>query len=392
MPLTVWQLDPASLSPYYNIAVCDALAQAGCTVRYFTTPFIYDTSLRPPDSFETEYAYFKGLNHPFLRSRPRLRRVFRGVMYPFGHLAVLRQARRHRPDVVHVQWSRLPALDALFIRQIQRLGIPVVHTVHDVVPLFAPDSRPDALGKIYRTADRLILHTQANVTDFLKLYPEIDPARIAVVPLIESANIDIPAGMNQAAARAYLNLPADKTIILFFGALRYYKGIDVLLDAFQKVSPELPAGYLLVAGNVDPLEQSRLPALQKIHHPNIRLDLGFVSGGDVWAYHMAADVIVLPYRHIYQSAALITGMGYGRAVIVSDVGGMPETLDGNGWVVPVEDVDALAAALVEAVSDMSRLAAMGERSRQIIAERHAGAVVADALMAVYRDLVGGDVE
>jgi glycosyltransferase involved in cell wall biosynthesis len=388
MTLTVWQLDPANLSPYYSLAVCDALAQAGCTVRYITTPFIYDQNMTIPDSFQTEYVYFKGITHPKLLHYPRIRRGLRALSYPLGHWGTLRRIKRERPDVVHIQWSRLPSMDIRLVRGIQELGIPVVHTVHDVVPLYAAESGTDRLGNIYRTVDKLIVHTQTNVTDLLAVYPDINRERIAVVPHLEIANHNTPPHASKSTARQHLGLAMDAPVFLFFGSIRSYKGVDILIEAFQKASQARPDLQLVIAGKADPLEKAKLPALDALQSlPNVRLDEGFIPDADLWAYYMAADVLVYPYRHIYQSGALIAGMGYDRAVIVTDVGGMPETVDGNGWIVPPEDVDALAGAMVEAASDMPRLEQMGRRSRGIINQQCAGPVVARQFIDVYQSLL-----
>jgi glycosyltransferase involved in cell wall biosynthesis len=114
---------------------------------------------------------------------------------------------------------------------------------------------------------------------------------------------------------------------------------------------------------------------------------GYVPYGDVWLYHRSADLAVLPYRAITQSAALITCMDFGLPVIVTAVGGLPESIDGNGWVVPPEDADALAVTLLDALSDEGRLEQMGQRSQVLIAERHAGPAVARQIMAIYRELM-----
>ncbi len=388
-PLTIWQIDPAQLTPYYDAATCEALAQAGCQVRYITSRFLYDDTMPRPEHYQTNQIYFRGLDNPRLLKYPRLRRVLRGISYPLGHWHVLQDARRLKPDVVHIQWSRLPRFDVWLIRQLKALGISVVHTVHDVVPLFALESSTDPLRKIYEEADRLILHTQANVDDFLKVYPGFSKDRMRIVPLIEFDKTDHRGKADKMQARQQLGLPLEVPIVLFFGSIRYYKGVDVLLDAFKRAVATRPDLHLVIAGKADPLERAKIPALDQITRlANVHLYEGFIPHDDLWAYYTAADVVVHPYRHIYQSAALITAMSFGRAVIVTDVGGMPETVDGNGWIVPSENPAALAEVMLEAVLDIKRLDVMGQRSRQLIEDRHSGEVVANRLIAIYQELVG----
>jgi glycosyltransferase involved in cell wall biosynthesis len=386
--LKVWQLDPAQITPFYNIAVCDALHEEGCSVQYFTSEYLYDRFSAESLRVEKKFIYFRGLNRQWLLRYPRLRRLLRGISYPVGHLNFLGMVRHSRPDIVHIQWSRIPKFDLWLIKQIQTLGIPVVHTVHDVVPMFAAGKGAKPFEKIYSTVDHLIVHTEANRRDFLTAYPLVPSNKLTVVPLIEFQDNRIPDYVTQREARQLLKLPLDAFILGFFGSIRYYKGLDVLLSAFERARTIYPDLHLIISGKMDPLEREKLPTIESINlMPNVHLFEGYIPSSDVWLYHLAPDVFVLPYRHIYQSAALITAMGYGCPIVATSVGGIPETIDGNGWVVPPENAEELAKVILEIVSNRSQLARMSERSRELVRERHSKALVAQALLNVYRKLL-----
>lgn len=385
--MKVWVLDPAQLTPYYNIALCDALAQAGCDVRYIASRYLYDDQLPFTGRFQTDYAYFRGLYHPWLTRLPHLRRALRAAVYPLGHWQTLRQLRRTPPDVLHVQWSRVPRLDRRLIQQARAAGVPVVHTVHDVVPLYAPEADAGPLHAVYQAVDRVIVHTEANRDTFRRAYPAVDPARIAVVPHISTPYTALPADASRAQARARLGLPTDALVFLFFGSVRVYKGFDTLLAAFARAAAARPDIHLLAAGRPETQADADLLAAAGAQE-RVHVVSGYIPYGDVWLYHYAADAAVLPYRAITQSGALITCMAFGLPLIVTAVGGLPESLDGNGWVVPPEDSEALAAALLDAAADQQRLRQMGLRSAALIAERYAGPAVARQTLAVYRAAVG----
>lgn len=387
-PLKVWQLDPAQITPYYNIAVCDALAEAGCSVRYFTSQFLYDTELPESQHVKKEQIYFRGLERKWLLRYPRLRRVLRGLSYPIGHLQLLLKVRDERPDIVHFQWSRVPNFDLWLIRRIQALAIPVIHTVHDVVPLYAASSGTSPLKTVYETVDGLVVHTEANKSDFLRAYPNISSDRVHIIPLIEYTETELPRDASKAQARALLGIPADVPLVGFFGSIKHYKGLDILVDAFYRVIERRPDTHLLVGGKIDALDQGRVPSLESLLKvPNAHIFEGYLPTSTVWMYFLAPDILVLPYRHIYQSAALITAMGYGCPIIGTDVGGLPETVDGNGWIIPSENPVILADTIIEALSDPSRLERMSQRSREIINERHSKPVVAERLVGVYRSVL-----
>lgn len=381
--MRVWQLDPANLTPYYNLAVCEALAQAGAEVTYFTSRFLYDT-LPESSAFRTEYLYFRGVSQLWLKNAPRLRQALRGLTYPLGHWELIQRARLQPPDVLHIQWSRLPRFDHWLIRAIQRLRIPVVHTVHDVVPLFDASLR-HTLGCVYQAVDALIVHAEANRRELLATYPMLSQSRVTLLPMIAFADPALPPNPTPALARQQLNLPLDVPIVGFFGVVKPYKGLDVLAAAWPRVQAALPQAYLLIAGKPDgPQEADLLAQLKAL--PQVRVADMFIPQPQVWQYHMACDVMVFPYRGITQSAALLSAMGYSLPVIVTEVGGLPELVDGNGWVIPVGDADVLAQSILAALSDRDALQRMGMRSYEIVQERHSGLAVAARLIALYQQL------
>jgi glycosyltransferase involved in cell wall biosynthesis len=385
MPFEVWQLDPAQTTIYYNTALCNALAKAGCHVHYWTSPFLYEPE--PPFSGDVtaNYAYCLFLDNRLLRRYRLLRRAVRAVSYPIGHWQVLRQAQLTPPDILHIQWSRWPALDIWLIQQMHNLHIPVVYTVHDVVPLFAQKSRR-VYETIYKTADSLIVHTHANRAAFLQQFPQLPPERLHLIPLIEVEPSTTPNNASRLTARYMLNLPEDASVLLFFGTIRHYKGLSTLAAAFEIAGHKCPNLWLVVAGQPETRQESEL--LERLKAiSNVIIHSAFVSSAEVWKYHFAADIAVFPYHQIYQSGALISAMGFGCPVIVSDVGGLPETVDGNGWIVPANNAQKLAEIILEAVSNRARLALMSQRSRDLVMHRHGAARVAKATLAVYQTLV-----
>jgi D-inositol-3-phosphate glycosyltransferase len=378
-------LDPAQLTPYYNIALCDALALAGCNVRYITSDYLYDGNLPFTSNFTTDYQYFRGLNNPRLINYPRLRRLLRGISYPFNHWQLLRQLRVNPPDVLHIQWSRMPRVDHWLIQQVRAAGVPVIHTIHDVIPLYAPDANTKPLQTVYEEADRIILHTEANRGDFLQTYPTVDLNRIVVIPLISTPNTALPTNATRPIARTRLSLPHDAPVFVFFGSVRHYKGVDTLLTAFAQAVASHPNLHLVIAGKPDTEEDNQL--LERARsQSNVHVYSGYIPYEEVWQYYIAADVMVLPYRAITQSAALISSMEFGRAVIVTDVGGLPETVAGNGWIVPPEDANALATVILDAASDLERVRKMGERSSTLIQQKYTGSAVAQATLELYKQL------
>jgi glycosyltransferase involved in cell wall biosynthesis len=384
--LKVWQFDPAQMTPYYNLSLCEALANAGCAVRYITSKFLYDPKLFASGHFAVDHHYFRLLDSPSWLERPRLRRLLRGISYPLEHRLLISKLRADPPDVFHMQWSRLPRVDRWLMDHVRALGIPIVFTVHEVIPLFADDDARASLAEAYRRADALIFHAEANRAEFVETYPDLPSDRLtAVIPHLALNNVVYPLDATRQRAREQLRLPPDAPAFLFFGSLRPYKGVDILVEAFARALKERPDLRLLLVGNPnDPSEIPDLSALGDLENVYSRLE--YVPLDEMWLYHLAADVVVFPYRRVYQSGALLTAMGFGRAVIVSNVGGMAETVEGNGWIVPPEDPRRLARAILEAAADPARVQRMGERSLELVRQRHDPLLIAEQTISVYRAL------
>jgi len=381
MSLTVWQIDAVHLTPYYDMAVCNALAQAGYTVRFITSRFLYERDLLQSKSYRTDYLYFHGLNQPCLLRFPLLRRTLRTLSYPLGHHQLLMHLDVNPPDVVHFQWSRIPQLDIHLIARLRKLGIPIVHTVHDVTPLF-DHAYTAKLVNLYSLADRLIVHTETNRRALLELYPILHTERIRVVPHIALKNS--PGNTDCVAARQILGIPVDAPVLLFLGTIRPYKGLDTLVEAYFQARRTRPDLWLIVAGLPESSRDAeRLTRLSG----QIIVNMTYLTTDQVGVYHAAADLAVFPYRQISQSGALITAMGYGLPVIVSAVGGLPETVDMNGWVVPPDDPPALARTVIEAFRNRTCLQQMGQRSLQLIDECHSPSLVARETIHIYKEIV-----
>jgi glycosyltransferase involved in cell wall biosynthesis len=386
--MKIWQVDPVSLTPYYDLSLCAALAEAGHGVRFISSRYLYDPSLHYPDSITTDLSYFRALNYPALAKWSALRKGLRGVLYPLGHLELLNALKRHRPDVVHMQWSRFPRFDRALIRAVRAMGIPVVHTIHDVEPLFTHGLLAGDLRLVYGgdNIDGFIVHTEENRQRLLTHYPDIAAHTVHVIPLIVSRIGDESQIGTRQDARAALQADLDTFIVLFFGNIKAYKGLDVLLQSVPEFLAAHPRTELWIAGRAEnDADRQRLE--EAASHNQIRVVADYIPSEAVWMYHRAADVVVFPYHQISQSAALATALSYDCAVIVSDVGGLPDLVQGNGWIIRPGDPKALTAALFEAAGDPERLEAMRRRSKALLDEQFSPQAIARQHIALYEKVI-----
>jgi glycosyltransferase involved in cell wall biosynthesis len=389
-PLDVWILDPANLTPFYSIALGQSIAALGSRVRFVTSRFSYDPDLAVPPEIAVDFHYFAGAAW-WDRFGSMSRKLYRAARYPFDHRRLLQRIDRGeggKPDVVHLQWSRLPIFDRLLVSRLKQAGVKVVHTVHDVEPLYEGAADMSGLGRVYESCDALIVHTEANRRDLLERYPAIDVRRVFVVPHGPLQADACPAGGDRSKARAALGIADDARVALNFGSIKPYKGLDLLVAAMPAVAQRIPEAFLLLAGR--PARPADAPDLSVLKSRGIghRADFEFIANKDAWLYYTAADVVVLPYRNITQSGVLLSSMAFGKPAVVTAVGGLPEVIrpGKTGWVVPAENVPALAEAVSEALSDPARCESMGQAAREDALERFSWEAIGRETVRIYQSL------
>jgi glycosyltransferase involved in cell wall biosynthesis len=140
--------------------------------------------------------------------------------------------------------------------------------------------------------------------------------RISVIahgPLLRSE----PNASAGSSARERLGVADDACLVLWQGILRPYKGVDFLLDVWRRVSDK-SARLAIIGGGDEAIEREIREKVRALNlAESVRLDLRFVSVEELQDYHAAADVLVYPYREVTTSGALMTGIGYGKAVLAS---------------------------------------------------------------------------
>ena len=170
----------------------------------------------------------------------------------------------------------------------------------------------------------------------------------------------------------------DRPVVLFFGLLRPYKGIDVLLEAWRGVEAD---AELWIVG----MPRMDVGPLRRAADPRVRFVPRFVSDPEIAAYFRRADVVVLPYRETEASGVLYTALAFGKAMVLSDVGGFAEV--GVGRLVPPSDPAALSSALTELLSSESERRQLGDAALAAAHDRYSWQGVAALHLDLYRRLV-----
>ncbi len=360
---------------YYDFGLCGGLAEAGVEVTLYTSD---ETSPSKASAYAVAFPYRRiyGKDPSWLR----------GLRYVSGSIRALADARLQRMRIAHFHFFHVGPLELFNVTLAKLLGLKVVITAHDVQSFVENLSVPWMVERAYRTADRIIAQSKVSAEE-LKTILDGDADKIDVIPHGNYLHVigEVPS---RGEARTRLGLPVTGRVLLFFGQIKEVKGLDVLLQAMPRVAQAYPDATLLIAGKEWKDNFGRYERMME--------DLGikgscvshirYIPDAEVPHYYAAADVVVLPYRRIYQSGVLLMAMSYAKATVVSDLAGMTEVVtDGvEGYSFPAGDAEALADKLVGALSDPEGLRLVGERARVRARERHDWGEVGRATAACYR--------
>lgn len=354
-------LDLPAYTPPYDHSLAAALARRGHDVTLLTSPFAFGDAPEP-DGYRQEEVLFHLSGRLRGAARSRVRRGLKALEYLPGIALLRRRLGALKPDVVHVQWLALPERDLRWLRRLH----PSVFTAHDL--LGRRGERSAAVWKrVFASVDRVVVHSRRGLE-------QLSAAGVTNA-------VRIPHPLFTAAEPAP---PPNGRSLLFFGLLRDYKGLDVLVRALRDV----PDARLVVAGDVlDPVEPTRELARKLGLGDRIDWRLGFVPDAEVADLMREASAVVLPYRQADSSGVLAAALGHGRPAVVSDVGSLGETVNEfeAGRVVAPDDPAALAAACRELLDDRDALARAAAGARRAARELTWDAA-AEAHERVYEEL------
>ncbi len=365
--MRVQVVDPSAFTPPYDHALCGALARAGADVELHTSRFAYG-AVAPPEGYETHQSFYRraaGIRDP------RARRLAKLVEHVPDMLRYRRTAAG--ADVVHFQWLTVQHLDGLLLPD-----RPRVLTAHDILPREPRPGQRAAQRRLYGRFDAIVVHSQhgrRRLTDELG----VDPSLVHVIPHGVLEHLAAPGpGPDWAPGAPF---ETDKPVVLCFGLMRPYKGIDLLLEAWRGIED----AELWIAG----MPRMDISELLAAAPPGVRFVPRFIDDDELPAYFKRADLVVLPYREIDQSGVLFTALAFAKPLLLSDVGGFGEVArTGAARTFPAGDARALHQAMLELLADRGALTEMSSRAREAAEGEYSWDEIGRRTLELYGGLIG----
>jgi len=325
-----------------------------------------------------------------------VRKLFRVAIY---YARLIRYAATAKPKIFHVLWNnRFESFDrTLLMLYYKVLGKKIVLTAHNV-NAGRRDSEDTRLNRVtlgiqYRFADQIFVHTEKMKRELIAEFG-VQGKRVTVIPF--GINNSVPnTDLTAAAARQRVGVREGDKTILFFGRITPYKGLEYLIAGFRQMLPRHDDYRLIIAGRVDRCEKYwraiREDISADVRRGRVLLRAEFIPDEETEVYFKAADVLVLPYRDIYQSGVLFLSLSFGLPVVAADVGSLKDDIvEGEtGFVFRPEDPVDLANSIERYfASDLyADLNSRRQEIRDYATERHSWDQIGQMTMTVYADLL-----
>lgn len=392
--LSVCLLTGGSDRPYVH-GLTNTLSSMGVTVD-----LIGSDELDEPD-----FRSWPGVSFLNLRGDQRpnagfIAKTYRILAY---YLRLIRYAFTAKPRIFHILWNnRFEMFDrTLLMLYYKVLRKSVVFTAHNVNKR-KRDSTDSVLNRMtlriqYWLADHIFVHTSKMKNELIEQFG-VPARRITVIPF--GINNSVPnTNLSTWEAKERLGIRENRKSILFFGRIKPYKGLEYLITAFRRLAESCDDYQLIIAGRLEEGCERYWESIQReiqeyVESGRIILRIEFIPDGEIEVYFKGADVLVLPYKEIFQSGVIFLGYNFGLPAIVADVGSLKdEIVEGKtGLVFRPEDPNDLSRTIERYFTNelFADLSGRRQQIRDYAMERHSWALVGQMTTGIYRSLLGND--
>jgi D-inositol-3-phosphate glycosyltransferase len=307
--------------PNYAIPLATSLAERGVDVE-----FIGNDDMASADSLKRaniQYLNLRGNQDPQAPLHSKIARILRYYQNLLAYTA------RTESDLFHILWlNKFELLDRTLLNLFYKLHRKkLVFTAHNV-NMCKRDGNDTwtnrtTLTAMYSLLDHIFVHTEQSKEELVHDH-HVAPDKISVIPF--GLNTYVPDTLlSRSEARMSLGIGEMDTVLLFFGQIAPYKGLDLLLEALKILSVRQQNYLLIIAGRAKPGSEPYWQALKsRLERDPARSRIlvkdNFIQDNTVPVFFSAADALILPYRAIYQSGPLSLAYRFGVPVIATRVG------------------------------------------------------------------------
>ena len=319
--------------------------------------------------------------------------IIKGLRYVKGTISSLFYCIKNRVDVVHLHIYRFALWERFNLLLFKLFRFKVVATVHDIEPFarYGEEVRID-YNSFLKHLDAIVVHTHYSLQYLSHLLNEKNRKKVRKV---QNGDIDFvyKKSVSKKEARERLNLPVDATIILFFGQIKKVKGLDVLIKAFNIVGKRLSDVYLLIVGRPWKINlEDYVGLIDDSVKDRVILRPEFIPDKDVFYYFAATDIVVLPYKKIYNSSVILRAFDYGSAVIASDLDTFKEFIkEGKtGYLFKSEDAESLAEKIVFLISSPKKIETVKNNAKKFIEQNFSKMEINLQMNKVFKEILNKD--
>ena len=358
---------------YYDYSLATGLSNKDVNVFWYTC----DKTSELGSSNICIKKYFKniyGLQNKAIR-------FFRFVI---GLIRSLIDAKSHDCELIHFHFFHYTILEFLMVLLANLFSYKIIITVHDVES-FTSGSSSFFERFILNKTNQIIVHNMSSFSEMVDNNVNLK-SKITIVP--HGNYMLYVKKLNSLTCKNTLNINIDKFHILFFGQIKKVKGLDVLLKAISMlVNNGITDLQLTIAGKVWKDDFTEYDALIRENNLEefVTADIRYIPDDEVDMYYNSADLVVLPYKKIYQSGVLLMAMSYSKPVLVSDITGMTEVIcdNENGFVFESENVQSLKNKILFIKNNFNIRNSVVQKSDIDITTKFSWDEIADQTIKVY---------
>jgi len=319
----------------FNERLARAYSDRGEDVEIFSFSLQYPSILFPGKSQFTDEPAPEGI---------RIQSTINSIN-PISWYRTGRKIRKLKPDLVIIRyWIPFmgPALGTIARRIRKYKGTKIIAITDNVIP---HESRAGdkAFTRYFLKPVQGFITMSKSVMDDLALFDTTKPRSLCLHPLYDNYG----AAISREEALKLLGLPEDQKYLLFFGLVRKYKGLDLLLSALaSKKLAHLPLKLIVAGEFYDDFENYRKLVDDLGVYDKVIMDNEFIPNAEVVNYFCAGDLVVQPYKDATQSGVTQVAYHFDKPMVVSNVGALPEMVpDGKAGYVVMPEPEAIAEAI-----------------------------------------------